>query len=661
MRANMSLKIRKIDWVLVLFLFLAFAMRLLYLSIKPAHFDEGINGWFVDQMISDGYYRYDPTNYHGPLHFYLLFYAKLLFGRNIWALRLPSVLFGVGAVYLVSLFKEYIGLATSRIAVSLMAISCGLVFYSRYAIHESDLLFFSLLALLGFFRFHTKKDPMSLWQLTFGIVGMLLTKETSLIHLLTFGIAYFFLKLMQTFPKFTSSNSMLPKRVSPSFTHREAVIVVGTGFFLYLLFFTGFFLNFRGAADSLRSYALWFQTGQRGNGHEKSFFYWILLFFKYELAASLGLVFTLRVLRPVNWFLRLIAIYGVGILLAYSIIPYKTPWCIINLLWPFQIIFSYVIWELYRKKGSRIFSLVLISLFFIIFTFDFSRSLRLNFFHYDDEAEAYVYVQTFRSIDGILKKIRDQIVLNPKIKFMPFNILMESSWPIPWLLGDLWQGNFAGRPVPVNPDAAFILADANLKDALENRLKNKYFTQVFKLRASQGDSIAYFNADLFKDVFSSDSPMFKPKIVEPLREDQGLSALYFTNDSWKGESTYRKHVANIDFKWSESARPLPAPFSILFTGEILIPRDEPIVFSLVSEDGSALEIDGVMHINNLTSHSENTAEKLIYLTKGWHAFSLRYNDYGGAMMARLMWKISDHFEVIEPENFRPLKSSEVSP
>jgi predicted membrane-bound mannosyltransferase len=43
-------------------------LRFFLLGIKPPHFDEGINGWFVDQVVHNGFYRYDPTNYHGPLH-----------------------------------------------------------------------------------------------------------------------------------------------------------------------------------------------------------------------------------------------------------------------------------------------------------------------------------------------------------------------------------------------------------------------------------------------------------------------------------------------------------------------------------------------------------------------------------------------------------------
>ena len=52
---------------------LAAGLRLYWLAGRPPHFDEGVNGWFTDQMQKIGYYKYDPTNYHGPLHFYVLF------------------------------------------------------------------------------------------------------------------------------------------------------------------------------------------------------------------------------------------------------------------------------------------------------------------------------------------------------------------------------------------------------------------------------------------------------------------------------------------------------------------------------------------------------------------------------------------------------------
>src|SRR5436309_1123141 len=55
------------DWTPWLIIALGAFLRILLLGMKPPHFDEGINGWFVDQMVKNGYYHYDPTNYHGPL------------------------------------------------------------------------------------------------------------------------------------------------------------------------------------------------------------------------------------------------------------------------------------------------------------------------------------------------------------------------------------------------------------------------------------------------------------------------------------------------------------------------------------------------------------------------------------------------------------------
>src|ERR1700694_3130762 len=88
------------DWTPWLIVALGALLRFFLLQIKPPHFDEGINGWFVDQMVKNGFYRYDPTNYHGPLHFYILLVCQTLLGRTVWALRLPVVLASIFSVHL---------------------------------------------------------------------------------------------------------------------------------------------------------------------------------------------------------------------------------------------------------------------------------------------------------------------------------------------------------------------------------------------------------------------------------------------------------------------------------------------------------------------------------------------------------------------------------
>ena len=119
------------DWTPWAIIALGAFLRLLLLGIKPPHFDEGINGWFVDQMVKNGFYRYDPTNYHGPLHFYILFLFQTLFGRNVWAIRLPVVLASIFSIHLTLKFEPFVGRKVSRLAALAMAVSPAFVFYGR--------------------------------------------------------------------------------------------------------------------------------------------------------------------------------------------------------------------------------------------------------------------------------------------------------------------------------------------------------------------------------------------------------------------------------------------------------------------------------------------------------------------------------------------------
>src|SRR6266581_5023911 len=170
------------EWTPWLIIGLAAFLRFFLLGMKPPHFDEGINGWFVDQIMKTGFYKYDPTNYHGPLHFYVLLLSQTLFGRNVWALRLPVVLVSIICVWLTLKFEPFVGRSVSRMAALAMAVSPGFVFYGRYSIHEVWLVLFSMLfilGLLGLWRFGT---PNYLWCTGMGVAGMILTKETYVIH-----------------------------------------------------------------------------------------------------------------------------------------------------------------------------------------------------------------------------------------------------------------------------------------------------------------------------------------------------------------------------------------------------------------------------------------------------------------------------------------------
>jgi uncharacterized protein (TIGR03663 family) len=328
-------RLATIDWTPWIILAVGAFLRFLLLSMKPPHFDEGINGWFVDQMRRNGFYRYDPTNYHGPLHFYILFLFQTLFGRHIWALRLPVVLASIGAIWTALKFEPLVGRKASRWAAAAMAISPGFIFYGRYAIHEVWLLLFSMIFILGLLGLWKSGTRGYLWCVGMGATGMILTKETYIIHIGCAVIAAGVLwvsHLLNPLPDL--------KRARQKWDLADLAVIAGTGIALIIFFYSGNFLNFPGLKGLYQTFATWYQTGSKGNGHEKPWPYWLELMMRYEWPVLIGLVLCLVCQFFRNFTVRYLAIYGVGVLVAYTIVSYKTPWCIISIVWPLLFLFG---------------------------------------------------------------------------------------------------------------------------------------------------------------------------------------------------------------------------------------------------------------------------------------------------------------------------------
>ncbi|MGH9565624.1 MAG: hypothetical protein ACRD4I_06555, partial [Candidatus Angelobacter sp.] len=116
-------------------------LRLFQLTAKVLHHDEGVNGLFMTNLFRNGYYHYDPANYHGPTLYYAglvtttinaLFYGKA--GLSTFAIRLVTVIFGLGVVWLLLCLRRQLGTFGAFAAAALATVSPGLVFFSRYFI-----------------------------------------------------------------------------------------------------------------------------------------------------------------------------------------------------------------------------------------------------------------------------------------------------------------------------------------------------------------------------------------------------------------------------------------------------------------------------------------------------------------------------------------------
>jgi uncharacterized protein (TIGR03663 family) len=378
------------DWVPWLILALAAFLRLFLLGIKPPHFDEGINGWFVDQVMKNGFYRYDPTNYHGPLHFYVLLLSQSLFGRNVWALRMPIVLVSIACVWLALKFEPLVGRNVSRIAALAMAVSPGFVFYGRYAIHEVWLQFFSMIFILGLLGLWKRGTLTYLWYAGVGLTGMILTKETYAIH-----VACALLAIPTLAVSYALNRVPDAKPAKQTWSWIDLAMVVIVGGFAIVFFYSGTFFNWSGVKGLYLAFKAWTETGAAGHGHEKAWDYWLKIigptwevgradFFGYELPMLVGLILCLFCQKFKNLSVRYLAIYGAGSFVAYSLVKYKTPWCVVSFGWPLLFVFGGAI-LLVRPKHLRLVQRTI----GVLLSISLASSIWLNYFRCSSPDEPY--------------------------------------------------------------------------------------------------------------------------------------------------------------------------------------------------------------------------------------------------------------------------------
>jgi uncharacterized protein (TIGR03663 family) len=499
-------------------LLLAGLLRLWGLDIKPAHFDEGINGWFVDQMRANGYYRYDPENYHGPLYFYVLLVFLSLGGRNLWALRLPAVIASLASVWGALRFDRFFGSTTARLGALALAVSPASVFYGRYAIHESWVvlaLMIMTLGLLGLWKEGARKD---LAMVVVGATMLLLLKETAVIHLVCFGLAGLCLMLWQKLVPSLPPQSLASHR----WNGRDALLFSLIALAFMVFFYSGTFLNWEGVPDFFQAYVKWFHTGVGAGGHEKTDYqlgtygllnwYWVALMARYEWPAFLGLLVAVRLAWPAPPMLRYLAIYAMGVLAAYSIVPYKTPWCIISILWPFAMLFGSGIAEIREKLPRSVAPFLAV----IALAGSLVLCIRLNFRHCTDPNEPYVYVQTQPGISVITEPLLGLAAQDPRRHDLSGVIMLESYYPLPWILGDFTRIGYYGKEnEPEKIDADFVTTLASRENEIEKKLKGPYLKRRYLLRDSMDECMVWFREPIFAAWFA-DTTHGKAERVAPV-------------------------------------------------------------------------------------------------------------------------------------------------
>jgi uncharacterized protein (TIGR03663 family) len=486
----------------------ALALRVPQLGHRPLHNDEAVNAFKVTELWQEGRYVYDPDEYHGPT----LHYATVPF---LWlsgaghpnelpdaTLRLAPVAFGVGLILLSLLFVDGLGRTAVIWAALFTAVSPAMVFYSRYFIHEMLLVFFTALTLGAAWRYLQTRAAR--WAVLAGVgLGLMsATKETFVLALAAMVLAWIITAW------WTGRKGDTPvaqdrdevTRMSPfqildclrtHWNWRHFALAAGAAAAIWLVLFTSFFTNWSGPLDSVLTYLPWLKRAGGESPHIHPWYFYLHRLAWFQPARSPiwseGLILLLALVAiavalfgkrpPLH---RFLALYAIILTAIYSVISYKTPWCLLGFhhgLILLAGIGAATLLEFCRARMLKVALLVVLGALTLQLTWQSARanytlepdpanrkSWRANFHLAADPRNPYVYAQTSPNLLELMTRVDGIARVAPTGYETVVKVMAPGGdyWPVPWYLRRFQNVGWY-EELPADPYAAIMLVSPEFK------------------------------------------------------------------------------------------------------------------------------------------------------------------------------------------------------
>ncbi len=434
------------------------------------HADEANQAVKLGLLLETGRYEFDARDHHGPTLYYFAAPIAWLRGQtSLVALdeatvRLVPAIAGTIGVLLLGALALPLGRGPALIAAALMAVSPPAVYYSRYFVHETLLVAFTLAALVCAQQWW--RSGRAAWALAAGGCGglMLATKELAPLFVVAalLGVV------------------VVRGRPASASVTRDVGLALAAALVIALLFYSSFGANFAGVRAAIEALGIGVTRATGVSGHEKPWWYYLRLF-EWERRGGIvwqQLGFTALALAGVGValfsgkkLLRWAVVYVALLAIVMSLVPYKTPWHAIHFVPALALLAAGACAAIPNRALAAGLALVVLAL-------QGFQTYRAAFVYPADERNPYAYVHSSPDVLKFRALVVAALAQTPPL---PVRIVSEEYWPLPWYLRGLPRVGYWPAP-PADCDGALIIASARQADAVRARLRGNYRESFLGLR-----------------------------------------------------------------------------------------------------------------------------------------------------------------------------------
>ncbi len=481
-------------WTPILFLLIvavALGLRLPRLAARPMHHDEANQAYRFGILLEEGTYEYDAAEHHGPTLYYLTLPVAWLTGAETFAetrettYRILPVIFGMLLILCTPLLRSGIGCIAVLAAALLAAISPAMAYYSRFYIQEMLLVFFTFLAIAA--GWLSVKSGSRIWAAVCGLaLGLMFaTKETAVI---AYAAGVGSLALCAFFRR--SDVPTAGQRDEDVASTRPLLLLslaTGCAALVSIILFSSFFTHLDGPLESILAFKGYFARGSGiDTDHMHPWTFYLTLLLRIEgLVFGLGCVGVVSILwkkLPANCnpgLARFLMFYTLLLTLAYSVLPYKTPWCILSFLHGWILLAGIGVAALFDATQRNSMLRLPLILLLLLPAFGTCRLARRTVFRFAaDPRNPYAYAHTAPDFMNLVRRIGELAAVDPKGREIYIQVVADpkETWPLPFYLRDFPNTGYwmDAAAVPASPAPDIIVSPAESGIATDGFLSEYY-------------------------------------------------------------------------------------------------------------------------------------------------------------------------------------------